>query len=214
MKEFLLKFPIIYRLYQKLVRKNNHEYDFFRYLFKRINKKKIRVLDLCCGDSYILNYVGDYIDNYLGYDNNSFYLNQNKKKWKKFKFIYGDLKNFKKSHKIFKFKPNLIFMNGAIHHLDNKLVKIINQVIKNRFNNAIFLSVDPVKNKNKMINKLMINFDRGKFIREKEQYKKVMTNHNSFITDDFYKMSFLNIFHFRNINLKKFYFKWKLTLIN
>ena len=82
MKEFLLKFPIIYRLYQKTVRKKNHEYDFFKYFFKIIGKKKIRVLDLCCGDSYILDYVGEYIDDYMGYDINPFYLNQNKKNGK------------------------------------------------------------------------------------------------------------------------------------
>ena len=68
MKEFLLKFPTIYRLYQKTVRKKNHEYDFFKYFFNQISKKKIRVLDLCCGDSYILDYVEEYIDDYMGYD--------------------------------------------------------------------------------------------------------------------------------------------------
>jgi len=105
-------------------------------------------------------------------------------------------------------------MNGAVHHLDNQLMGMINEVIKNKFNKAIFLSVDPVKNKNKAINRLMINLDRGKFIREKKEYKKIMKIYGSFITDDFYKMSFLNIFHFRNIKLQNFYSKWKSTLIN
>ena len=80
MKEFILKFSIVYRLYQNLVRKNNHEYDFFKFMFKIIGKKKVRVLDLCCGDSYILRYTGNYINNYLGYDNNQHYLNQILKK--------------------------------------------------------------------------------------------------------------------------------------
>ena len=214
MKEFLLKFPFIYRLYQKIVRGKNHEYDFFKFLLKNINKKKIRVLDLCCGDSYILNYVGDHLDDYLGYDNNSLYLKKNRKKWKKFNFIYGDLKNFKKDNKVLKFKPNLIFMNGAIHHLNDELVKNIKQVIKSKFNKAIFLSVDPINDKNKTLNKLMIDFDRGKYIRTNKQYKKLMYNYNSFIIDDFFRMSFLNIFHYKNINLKYFYSKWKSTLIN
>ena len=161
-----------------------------------------------------MNYVEEYIDDYMGYDNNPFYLNQNKKKWKKFKFIYGDLKNLKKNKKVFRFKPNLIFMNGAIHHLNDQLINMINEVIKKKFNQAIFIAVDPVKNKNKIINKLMINLDRGKFIREKNEYKKIMKNHQSFITDDFYKMSFLNIFHFRNIKLQNYYSKWKSTLFN
>ena len=105
-------------------------------------------------------------------------------------------------------------MNGAIHHLDNKLVKMINEVISKKFSKAIFISIDPVKNKNKAINKLMINLDRGKFIRKKNEYKKIMKIHSSFITDDFYKMSFLNIFHYRNIKLKNLYSMWKSTLLN
>lgn len=209
MKEFILKFSIVYRLYQNLVRKNNHEYDFFKFMFKIIGKKKIRVLDLCCGDSYILRYTGNYINNYLGYDNNQHYLNQNKKKWKKFKFIYGNLNDLKKQKRILKFKPNLIFMNGAIHHLNNDLVKKITDMIKSKFKNAVFISVDPIKKNNKLLNQLMIKFDRGQYIRNNKDYKKIMKNFNSFIVDDFYKMSFLNIFHFRNINLKNLYLKWK-----
>ena len=42
MKEFLLKFPIIYRFYQNTVRKKNHEYDFFKYFFKKVCKKHER----------------------------------------------------------------------------------------------------------------------------------------------------------------------------
>lgn len=212
MKEYILKFPIFYRLYQNLVREKNHEYFFFQYLFKKIKKDKIRVLDLCCGDSYILDYCNKYLEDYMGYDNNSFYLNQNKKRWKKFKFIFGDLKDLTKNKDIFKFNPNLIFMNGAIHHLNKDLVLMVNRLIKSKFKNAIFISVDPVKDKNKMINKIMIHYDRGKFIRSNFGYKKLMKNYSNFIIDDFYKMSFQNIFHFRNIKLKDLYFEWKRSL--
>ena len=214
MKEFLLKFPFIYRLYQKTVRRKNHEYFFFEYIFKKLSKKKIRMLDLCCGDSHVLNYTEKYIYDYLGFDNNHFYLNQNKKKWKKYNFIFGDLKNLEKNKEILRFKPNLIFMNGALHHLDNNLVTKINKIIKNKFKNAIFISVDPVKEKNKMLNKVMIYFDRGKFIRNKKNYKKLMGKYYNFIIDDFYTMSFLNIFHYRNFKLKDYYYSWKSNLGN
>ena len=49
----------------------------------------------------------------------------------------------------------------------------------------MFLSVDPVKFNNSLINKIMIFFDRGKFIRSDLEYKKLMTNYNQFIVDDF-----------------------------
>ena len=43
--------------YQKTVRSDYSEYDFFKFIFSNLKIKKPRVLDLCCGDSFILNYI-------------------------------------------------------------------------------------------------------------------------------------------------------------
>ena len=60
MINFLLKYPLFYRLYQKIVRKKFDEYDFLKYIFKfQTSKNPARVLDLCCADSFILNYIGN-----------------------------------------------------------------------------------------------------------------------------------------------------------
>ena len=193
MINFILQYPLFYRLYQKTVRKNNHEYDLFRFIFGEISKKKkIKMLDLCSGDSFILKYVGDYIDEYVGIDNNEKYLKKLKTEWPNFKFINADISKLSELSQIENFNPDIIFMNGAIHHLDDKLMKEINLFIS-RFDKSMFLSVDPIKFDNGLINKLMIFFDRGKFIRQKEEYKKVMSNYNQFIVDDFYRMSFQNV---------------------
>ena len=55
----------------------------------------------------------------------------------------------------------------------------------------------------------MIKLDRGKFIRDKLQYAELMESFEFFIIDDFYKMKFKNIFHYKNFNLKEFYYDWK-----
>ena len=102
-------------------------------------------------------------------------------------------------------------MNGAIHHLDDKKMQSIISFI-NKFENCIFLSVDPVRFQNKLINKLMIFFDRGKFIRNNNQFKKVLPNFHQFIVDDFYQMSFQNIFHYNNIDIPKFYKDWRKSI--
>ena len=102
-------------------------------------------------------------------------------------------------------------MNGAIHHLDDKTMISIDTFINNN-NNSLFLSVDPIKHNNRLINKIMIFFDRGKFIRNKSEYKNIMGNYESVIIDDFYQMSFQNMFHYKNFNLIKFYKKWKNSL--
>ena len=209
MINFILKNPNLYRLYQKMVRGKHDEYDFFKFIFEKKIFKNIRMLDICCGDSFILDYIGDFVDDYLGVDNNPKYLKQCKQKWKNFNFLNLDLNNKENISELVKFKPNFIFINGAIHHLDDKTVKSINTLIENDFPKSYFLSVDPVKHKNGLLNNLMIKMDRGKFIRKKEQYLDLMKSYNSFITNDFYKMNFQNIFHYKNFNLEMHYQDWK-----
>ena len=209
MINFLLKNPSIYRFYQKTVRAKYNEYDFFRFIFKQNNFKNMRMLDICCGDSYILKYINEFIDDYLGIDNNDKYLKQCQKRWKKFNFIQLDLDDKANIDQLIEFKPNFIFINGAIHHLDNKTVKSINNFIKNNFSDCYFLSVDPIKNNNSFFNSIMIMLDRGKFIRNKLEYAELMDSFNSFIVDDFYRMKFENIFHYKNFDLKEFYHNWK-----
>lgn len=209
MINFILQYPLFYRLYQKTIRKNNHEYDLFKFIFSEISKdQKIKMLDLCSGDSFVLKYVGEYIDDYVGVDNNEKYLKSLKKEWPKFSFLKADISNLDNLIEIKNFSPNLIFMNGAIHHLDDSIMKSINSFVS-KFQNSIFLSVDPIKYQNKFLNRIMIFFDRGKFIRRKEEYNSLMKNYEQFITDDFYQMSFQNVFHFKNINILKLYNSWK-----
>ena len=167
------------------------------------------MLDICCGDSYILEHINEFLDDYLGIDNNDKYLKQCQKRWKKFNFIQLDLDDKANIDQLIEFKPNFIFINGAIHHLDNKTVKSINNFIKNNFSDCYFLSVDPIKNNNSFFNSIMIMLDRGKFIRNKLEYAELMDSFNSFIVDDFYRMKFENIFHYKNFDLKKFYHSWK-----
>ena len=210
MINLILKFLIPYRFYQRFVRSKYDEYNFIKFIFSKIkNKKKIRVLDLCCGDSYVLNFISKYIEKYLGIDSNKNYLTICKKKWRNYNFLNLDITDLKNVKYILKFKPNFIFMSGAIHHLEDKTMNKINEFVISNFPNAIFLSIDPVKYNNNFINYLMIIFDRGKFIRNKKSFKKLMLFYNSLIIDDFYKMSFKNIFHYRNLNVKKLYKEWK-----
>ena len=209
MINFLLKNPSLYRFYQKTVRAKYSEYDFFTFIFKQNNFKKIRMLDICCGDGYILEHINEFIGEYIGIDNNDKYLEQCRSRWKKFNFINLELKDNINIDPLIEFKPNFIFINGAIHHLDGKTVKLINSFIKSNFSECYFLSVDPVRYNNALLNKIMIMLDRGKFIRSKSEYAELMNSFESFIVDDFYKMMFENIFHYKNFDLKELYQKWK-----
>ena len=209
MINFLLKNPNLYRFYQKSVRGKYDEYDFFKFIFKKKIFGNIRMLDICCGDSYILEYISEFIEDYLGIDNNNKYLKKCRQQWKKFNFMQLDLNDKENIGHFVKFNPNFILINGAIHHLEDETVKSISSLITNNFPNSHFLSVDPVKNNNSLLNSIMIKLDRGKFIRNKFQYAELMDSFESFIINDFYKMNFENIFHYKNFDLKKFYHNWK-----
>ena len=204
MINLILQYPKLYRLYQKTVRSDYSEYDFFKFIFSNLKIKKPRVLDLCCGDSFILNYISSDIDDYLGVDLSDKYLNFSKDRWKKFSFLKLDLNEKNSLNKINEFKPEFIFINGALHHLDNMTVKNINELLI-FFNECFFLSVDPVKDKNKFLNKIMISLDRGKYIRNEQEYTKLMSSCKNTIIDDFYKMSFKQIFHYRNLDINTLY---------
>ena len=209
MKDFILEHPFFYRLYQNLVRKKKDEYQLFKYIFSKIKENNtIRLLDICCGDSYVLNYINEYLDDYMGIDNNPKYLKNLSIKWPKFTFNKLDIKSEETLKTIKKFNPNFIFINGAIHHLDDNTVQTINSIFR-LLHNCIFLSVDPVTHENNLINKIMIYFDRGKFIRSALMYEKLMKDYESIIIDDFYKMSFKNIFHYKNFQLPALYKEWK-----
>ena len=74
---------------------------------------------------------------------------------------------------------NPLFKNWVENHLDDKTVFSVNRL-------SIFLkklpSVDPVKNNNQLLNKIMISLD--KFIQQND-YSKLMGM--NIIIDDFYK---------------------------
>ena len=209
MINFLLKNPSLYRFYQKTVRAKYSEYDFFTFIFKQNNFKKIRMLDICCGDGHILEHINEYIGEYVGIDNNDKYLEQFRKRWKRFNFFNLELKDNANIDRLIEFKPNFIFINGAIHHLDDSTMKSINLSIKNNFPDCYFLSVDPIRYNNSFLNTIMIKLDRGKFIRNKMEYEKLMDSFESFVIDDFYKMNFKNVFHYKNFDLKQLYYNWK-----
>ncbi len=212
MVEAILKYPTFYRLYQKTVRSRYSEYDFFKFIFTKFQNKNLKVLDLCCGDSFILNYITPHIKDYLGVDVSDKYLNYSKNKWKEYHFKKIDLNDKEALKEINSFKPNFIFVNGAIHHLDDQTTASVNN-LATLFSESIFLAVDPVKSNNKFLNNIMINLDRGKYIREQEKYSKLMTSCNNVIIDDFYKMSFKQIFHFKNLEVEELYSEWKRSIL-
>ena len=111
---------------------------FLNLFLKKKIFKNIRMLDICCGDSHILEHINEFIEDYLGLDNNDKYLKQCKDRWKNFNFVNLDLNDAENIKSLLNFKPNFIFINGAIHHLDDKTIKFVNSFIKSNFSDCYF----------------------------------------------------------------------------
>jgi len=213
MKNLILKFKLFYRLYQKVIRRRRRsEYDFIEYIFNETGK--VNVLDLCCGDSYVLEYINNNVENYIGIDNNKNYLKNSELKYPKFKFINSNIESIDKIKELELNSIDFIFLNGAIHHLNDDIVKKLLDFLGKKYPNAKYLTIDPIIYNNKFLNRMMIDFDRGDFIRDSNKYKILMKKFDSLITDDFFIMSFKLIFHYKNIDLEKIYKNWKNSYVN
>ena len=212
MKNLILKFKLFYRLYQKVIRRKRSEYDFIEYIFNETGK--VNVLDLCCGDSYVLEYINNNVENYIGIDNNKNYLKNSELKYPKFKFINSNIESIDKIKELELNSIDFIFLNGAIHHLNDDIVKKLLDFLGKKYPNAKYLTIDPIIYNNKFLNRMMIDFDRGDFIRDSNKYKILMKKFDSLITDDFFIMSFKLIFHYKNIDLEKIYKNWKNSYVN
>lgn len=202
---------MLYRSYQKIVRSNNSEFDFFKFIFNKLNNKigNLNILDICCGDSYILHFVHEYLNTYTGIDYNKNYLKHCKIRWPNFNFVRLNLLSFNNFKNLNLDKINVIFLNGVIHHFEDSMLIRLMKNLTNLFPNACYIMADPVIYNNNLLNKIMIQYDRGKFIRSKSEYEIVMNKFDSFIVDDFYKMSFKTIFHYKNFKLNNLYKVWK-----
>jgi len=206
-KNKILENTFFYRFYQKIIRKKRNEFDFIKYIFSQ--NKNTKVLDICCGDSFVLNYISNDIENYIGIDNNIDYLQNLKNKYPNYEFIFSNIENINKISLLKNTKIDFIFFNGAIHHLNDQIVLNLLNFLEENFPDAKYLSIDPLKDNNKFLNRLMIYFDRGQHIRNILGYKKIMKSFNFLITDNFFVMSFKLIFHYKNFDLNKIYINWK-----
>ena len=159
-----------YSLIQMLIAKKNFYVD----LIKLINKHKIsEIIDIGCANSSILEHINDeYL--YYGYDLDSYFTNKSKFKYKnndKLQFYNKgvDEIDFKK------FDPNksIIILVGLFHHINDAQIR---RFIDRTENFKIF-AIDAVKLVGqKNITKLLMALDRGNYIRQLDNYRKILTH--------------------------------------
>ena len=141
-------------------------------LTSNIKKKNPKILDIGCGLGDSLEYIKNPL--YFGYDISKEYIEYAKRKYKT-KGIFV-CRNFtqKEIKKLPKF--DYILLIGILHHLKDKqilnLLKLIKKTLKK---DGRLITLDPIFSKNQnYLAKFLISHDRGKNIKTKKEYLKLL----------------------------------------
>lgn len=165
----VLSSPVIYSIFQKLMKGDKIRK---KILTSNIKKKNPKILDIGCGLGDSLEYIKNPL--YFGYDISKEYIEYAKRKYKT-KGIFV-CRNFtqKEIKKLPKF--DYILLIGIIHHLKDKqilnLLKLIKKTLKK---DGRLITLDPIFSKNQnYLAKFLISHDRGKNIKTKKEYLKLL----------------------------------------
>ncbi len=125
------------------------------------------ILDIGCGTGYFSNLFSK--DEYFGIDINKKYIEFAKKKYPGYCFIKSDILSFSFLNKHY----DSAILISVLHHLsDTEIKKILLKIIDKI--NKIIIVVD-LNPKTSLLKKLLINLDRGKYIRTTNQKIKLLT---------------------------------------
>jgi 2-polyprenyl-3-methyl-5-hydroxy-6-metoxy-1,4-benzoquinol methylase len=174
----ILSFFLFYRLTQKIMSGVSFRSNFVKNFIKNKNNY---ILDIGCGTADILESIPN--NYYYGFDISQNYINYAKNKFYKNNYHFFNEKfNQNSIKKLPKFDFVILF--GILHHLSNieinSLCFNVKKVLKK---SGVILIVDPVLiKKQNFISKLLIKLDRGKNIKNFNEYNKTLKKHFKKIT--------------------------------
>ncbi len=169
----LINNPIVYKIIQKVMSGTSFRANFIK---KNIKKKNLKILDIGCGPAEILAHIPEC--EYYGYDIDRRSINYAKKKFsQKNCHFYNKRFNETDIKKLPKFDCVIFF--GILHHLNNcEINKLLNLCKKKMKKNSKLFTEDPViiENQNIIARSLILK-DRGKNVRRKKEYLKILKKH-------------------------------------
>ena len=190
-------YSLIYRLIQKILVKRSFYDDFLKIL----NQENINhIVEIGCADSIILQKL-DKKYSYDGYDIDNNFILRSKKKYENYS-KYNFLKE--SIHKInfdkYDNKKTIILLVGIFHHVNDELIKIF--LDKTKFFKVYAIDAVRLDNQN-LFTKLLLNLDRGNFIRFENQYKELLIDYDFILARNKYlNFKYDHLISVKNINIK------------
>lgn len=166
----LLEFPQVYQAYQCLGGFFTARLQAFQeYLdFAGIH----RVFDIGCGPGHVVKYLPKEVD-YVGFDTDARYIKFANQKFGN----YGRFINrpFDRSVADIYGQPDLILMNGVLHHLDDPTARIIiedSAAVLSKY--GVFFAIDGCYSPGQsFLSRFLLDQDRGNFVRTKAEYQSL-----------------------------------------
>lgn len=182
----ILSLPIVYHIFQKIMKGDQMRK---KIITAELKEKNLNVLDIGCGLGTSLDYLNK--PNYFGYDISDKYISYAKKKYKNIgtfyckKFTERELKNLEKF--------DYVILMGILHHLSEIEIKNLMELIKKALKkDGKIVTLDPVFTKNQnIIAKFLISNDRGKNIKTKKNYLKLLGKYFKKTKSKIYHQNFI-----------------------
>ncbi len=148
-------------------------------LFKKVIKKKGRLLDFGCANGNLFPIFQEY--EYYGVDIDNRLIEFAQKKYKEFKnahFIYADILDRPFPYEFF----DSILFSTAGHHIDDSLLSNIIEALSESLKvggSIYFFDIIRAPREESMFLKFLLGFDRGRYMRDEARYRELIFKFSS-----------------------------------